>query len=104
MKVISDMRIPDWGKPVGYTEELSNINYGQSIVVQCSPNLVIGLSFEDYGDSSLATYERKYDGSDANANYFTTSIRDHYQRLVTDSQALIKMCEQRYQFSYQRFR
>ncbi len=95
---------PDkWGVN-GYSESLSNINYGQSIIVQCSPNLVIGLSFENYGDGSYTTYERKYDGSGIDSSYFLASMRDHYQKLIRDSQALTKMCEQRYQFTYERFR
>ncbi|MBI2134386.1 hypothetical protein HYU09_00200 [Candidatus Woesearchaeota archaeon] len=88
----------------GYTEKLSNINYGQSIIVQCSSNLVIGLSFENYGDGSSATYERKYDGFGVTSSFFSTPLRDHYQQLIRDSQALVKMCEQRYQFTYERYR
>ena len=92
------------GESLKYTEKLSNINYGQSIVMRCSPNLVIGLSFEDYGDSSLATYERNYDRNDVTSGFFLTPIRDHYQELIRDAQALVKMCEQRYEFTYVRER
>lgn len=92
-----------WGR-YGYTEKLSNINYGQSIVVQCSPNLIIGLSFEDYADGTATTYERGYDKNDVNSGYFSTPLRDHYQELIKDAQALVKMCEQRYQFTYVRER
>jgi len=92
-----------WGTK-GYTEKLSNINYGQSIVVKCSPNLVIGLSYEDYGGYSTAKYERDYDKLGIDSSYFKTSLRDHYQDLIKDSQALVKMCEQRYQFTYVRER
>ncbi len=85
----------------GYTEKLSNINYGQSIVVKCSPNWVIVLSFEDYGDG-ISKHERNYDRYYVDSDYFLTHIRDHYQELIKDSQALVKMCEQRYQFTYVR--
>lgn len=102
VNVTSDIIRTD--KPTKYTEKLSNVNYGQSIIVQCSPNLIIGLSFEYYGDGSTATYERKYDGSDVTSSFFSTPLRDHYQQLIKDSQALVKMCEQRYQFTYIRAR
>lgn len=79
-----------------YTEELSNINYGQSIVILCNPILVIGLSFEDYGDGKYVIYERNFDRFYVDSDYFLTPIRNHYQQLINDSQALVKMCEQKY--------
>ena len=42
--------------------------------------------------------------ADINDEYFLTPLRDHYQELIKDSQALVKMCEQRYQFTYVRER
>lgn len=87
-----------------YSGELSNINYGQSIVIECSPSLIIGLSFENYGDGTVSTYEREYDKSDVDKNYFLTPLRDHYQELIRDSQAIVKMCQQRYSFTYIRER
>lgn len=92
------------GRPLKYTDKLSNINYGQSMIIHCSPNLVISLSFEDYGDGSTAKYERTYDRNDVTSSSFLTPIRDHYQELITDAQALTKMCEQRYEFTYFRER
>tara|TARA_Y100000310_G_C20272565_1_gene618717 strand:+ start:18 stop:449 length:432 start_codon:yes stop_codon:yes gene_type:complete len=87
-----------------YTSKASNINYGQSLVIHCSPNLVISLSFEDYGDGSSAKYEKTYDSSDYTRSSFLTALRDHEGPLITDAQALIKMCEQRYEFTYGRLR
>ena len=86
-----------------YTRELSNINYGQSAVVQCSPNLLIALSVEDYGAQSK-TYEKNYNRKDLTKDFFSTPINSYYRELVTDAQALLKMCEQRYQFTYIRGR
>ena len=79
-----------------YSEKLSNINYGQSVVIHCSPNMVISLNFEDYGNS---IYEKNYDYGQTE-NLVSSSIKNHYNQLIGDSLAITKMCEQRYQFSY----
>ena len=67
-------------------------------------SLIISLSFENYGDGTVATYERGYDKSDVDKSYFLTPLRDHYQELIRDSQAIVKMCQQRYSFTYIRER
>ena len=86
-----------------YTLKLSNINYGQSVIVQCSPNLLIALNIEDYGSSSK-THEKNYDRKDLTKDFFSTPLTSYYNLLIRDAQALLKMCEQRYQFTYIRGR
>jgi len=88
---------------IKYTRELSNINYAQNVVIQCSQNLVISLSVEEYGSSSK-TYEKNYDRKDLTKDFFKTPLSSYYTPLITDAQALLKMCEQRYQFTYIRGR
>ena len=102
VNVSDTLRLATNPKPK-YTRKLSNINYGQNIVVQCSPNILIGLNIEDYGSQSK-TYEKNYNREDITKDFFKTPINSYYPGLITDAQALLKMCEQRYQFTYIRSR
>lgn len=102
VNVTDSIRLKTNSKPK-YTRKMSNINYGQSIVLQCSPNLIIALSVEDYG-SQAKNYERNYDRNDLTKDFFSTPINSYYVPLINNALALQKMCEQRYQFTYIRER
>ena len=102
VNVSDSVRLKTESKPK-YSQELSNINYGQSVIVQCSPNLLIALNIENYG-SQEKTYEKNYNKIDLTKDFFYTPITSYYNSLIVDAQALLKMCEQRYQFTYIRGR
>src|SRR3989344_966572 len=102
VNVSDTKRLTTFSKPK-YTQELSNINYGQSIVVQCSPNIVIALSVEDYG-SAESVGEKNYNFPGLTKDFFSTPLNRHFNLLIKDAQALLKMCEQRYQSTYIRGR
>jgi len=78
--------------------KFSGVNYGQIISVFCSPSLIITLYPQDSYD------KQDYDRSDISSSYFFNDIRYDRKSVLVDATALVGMCEQRYEFTYLRYR
>jgi len=77
------------GNPIKYN--LMGLSYLQAYSIFCSPNLV------------LTIYANRYEGV-MDENNIKNHIQNHRSDMLREAQAIISMCEQRYDFTYVRAR
>ncbi|MBI1935504.1 hypothetical protein HYS31_03610 [Candidatus Woesearchaeota archaeon] len=88
------------------TRDLSNINLAYSMIVYCNPSLVISLNEECFGQGVYfcqgtgVSHDTDFDRYDVDANFFLTNLRSYHDPYTRWTQALIDMCDQKYQFTY----
>ena len=88
------------------TEDLSNINLAYNMIIYCNPSLVISLNEECFGQGYYfcqgtgASHDADFDRSDSDAKFFLTNLKAYYPPYTNWAQALIDMCDQKYQFTY----
>ena len=79
-------------------KDFSGINYEHLISIYCSPSLIITLYQHD---NYIQEY---YDSHLEDSTFFFDDIRHDRKSLLVDATALVSMCEQRYEFTYLRYR
>lgn len=77
------------GKPIKY--DLLGLSYLQVYSIFCSPNLVITI------------YANRYEGV-MDENNIKNHVQNHRSEMLREAQAIISMCEERYEFTYLRSR
>ncbi len=88
------------------TKDLSNINLAYNMIVYCNPSLIISLNEECFGQGiyfcqgSGLSHDIDFDRDDSDSNFFLTNLRVYYDPYTRWAQALIDMCDQKYQFTY----
>lgn len=90
LSVIHEQLKNAFGEFAPYTVEVSNINFAQTMVAQCSPQSIVAINFEDYGEDS---FERRYDRGELSKGFFQTSIEERWESLRADAAKLLVMCE-----------
>ena len=88
------------------TGDLSNIDLAYNMIIYCNPSLVISLNEECFGQGVYfcqgtgASHDVDFDRYDSDASFFLTNLKAYYSPYTNWAQALIDMCDQKYQFTY----
>ena len=88
------------------TSDLSNINLAYNMIVYCNPSLIISLNEVCFGQGTYfcqgtgASHDLDFDDYDVDSSFFLTNLRAYHDPYTRWAQALIDMCDQKYQFTY----
>ena len=87
------------------TSDLSNINLAYNMIVYCNPSLIISLNEVCFGQGTYfcqgtgASHDLDFDEA-VDSSFFLTNLRAYHNPYTRWAQALIDMCDQKYQFTY----
>lgn len=102
--VTYDYRADRTSEPYPKVYTFSGLDYEHFVSVHCNPSLVINI-YSIYKDGKV-DYNPKTSSWmwRTNEDYFSDEFEHDIKNLLIDATALVSMCEQRYEFTYLRYR